>query len=62
MNCACGQPATTGNQCKSCFGEARKKLVKYALLFGAILSITCHLLPHDYRGPCKTVANLLSSC
>jgi len=40
--------------------ENRKKWRRRALVAGVLLGFACHLLPHDYQAPCKTIAKVCS--
>lgn len=35
-----------------------KRIAKWAALFGAVLALVCHFLPHDYRALCRAVASI----
>lgn len=41
----------------------RRKLARRAAVAGALLSVACHLLPHDYRAICSAVTKIATlSC
>lgn len=43
--------------------EKRKLTIRRAAVAGAVLSVACHLLPHDYRAACAAITKLASvSC
>lgn len=63
VTCDCGKPMPAGSvQCRVCAKDAFKRVAKWAVLVGVILSLICQSLPIQYQAPCKTVATILSAC
>ncbi len=61
--CACGlQKPVSDTRCSACRAVLLKKLVKYAVLAGALLGVVCSSVPAQYQAACKSVATLLAAC